>query len=210
MITRSLSNPDLFKVVDAPAHKIYYGCNQEWYNTEWQRRSGCGPAVASNIILYLSHTQEKPGFEKNCSLKEKCVSVLEELWAFVTPTLAGIPSTRMFSDTVLAYAKANGLNVEYFVYDLPDNKAGKPPLAEVVTFIETALIKDVPVAFLNLCHGDEKRLYSWHWVTITSLEYAENGDGAFVTILDEGLFKRIDLALWHNTTTLGGGFVYFI
>jgi len=27
--------------------------------------------------------------------------------------------------------------------------------------------------------------------------------------LDEGLIKKIDLALWYRTTTLGGGFVYF-
>ncbi|MBP2667697.1 MAG: hypothetical protein H6Q76_2677, partial [Firmicutes bacterium] len=139
MIMRAISNPELIKVLDAHTHKIYYGCNQECYNTEWQGRSGCAPAVAPNIILYLSHTQDIPRFEKNCSIKEKCVSVLEELWTFVTPTLAGIPSTRMFSDTVLAYAKANGLNVECFVYDVPDNKTSKPPLAEMVNFIKNAL-----------------------------------------------------------------------
>jgi len=45
-------------------------------------------------------------------------------------------------------------------------------------------------------------------VTIISLEYIEN-KGIYVYILDEGAIKRINLTLWYNTTTLGGGFVYF-
>jgi len=209
MITRSISKPELFKVVDVRARKTYHGCNQEWYTTEWQRRSGCGPSAASNIILYLSYTQAKPGFVKNCSSREKCVSVMEELWESVTPTLAGIPTTQMFYEAMMEYTNAHGLNLVYHVFDVPDNKYPRPRLAEAVTFIETALEKDVPVAFLNLSNGDEKKLDSWHWVTIISLEYSEAGTDAFVTILDEGLIKKINLALWYDTTTLGGGFVYF-
>jgi hypothetical protein len=65
------------------------------------------------------------------------------------------------------------------------------------------------VAFLNLCNGSEKKLDRWHWVTLISLEYAEGGERVFADILDAGIIKRIDLALWYKTTTLGGGFVYF-
>jgi hypothetical protein len=72
-----------------------------------------------------------------------------------------------------------------------------------------ALRNDTPVAFLNLNNGAEKQLYSWHWVTIISLEYEEDGNTAFADILDEGLIKKIDLAGWFRTTTLGGGFVSF-
>ncbi|MHC1760459.1 MAG: hypothetical protein AB9917_13305 [Negativicutes bacterium] len=209
MIKRSISNPDLFKVIDVRARKTYYGCNQEWYTTEWQRRSGCGPSVASNIILYLSNAQAKPGFIKNCSSKEKCVVVMQEMWDSVTPTLAGIPTTRMLYEAVIDYTKAHGLTVEYHVFDVPDKVLLRPSLPEAITFIEAALAKDVPVAFLNLCNGDEKKLSSWHWVTIIALDYAEGGADAFVTILDEGMIAKINLALWYNTTTMGGGFVYF-
>jgi len=78
-----------------------------------------------------------------------------------------------------------------------------------LSFLEGGLIKDAPIAFLNLCNGQVKNLDPWHWVTIISLEYAENGKSASIKILDEGLIKKIDLALWYDTTTLGGGFVYF-
>lgn len=209
MNTRSISNPDIFKVVDVRDHKTYYGCNQNWYSTEWRRRSGCGPTVASNIILYLNHSQGNASFMKKCGSKENCVLLMEEMWDSVTPTLAGVPTTQMLYQAVMKYTQTNGLHAEYHVFDVPNHAFSRSPLPELVGFIEAALQKDVPVAFLNLSNGNEKKLDSWHWVTIIALEYSEDGHCAFATILDEGLMKKIDLALWFNTTMLGGGFVYF-
>ena len=135
--------------------------------------------------------------------------VMQEMWDSVTPTLAGIPTTRMLYEAVIDYTKAHGLTVENHVFDVPDKMLLRSPLSEAIAFIEAALIRDVPVAFLNLCNGDEKKLSSWHWVTIIALDYAEDGAEAFITILDEGLIANINLAIWYNTTTMGGGFVYF-
>jgi len=99
--------------------------------------------------------------------------------------------------------------IEYDFCDLPKDKSLRPKLSQVLDFIQKALINDSPIAFLNLCNGEEKNLCQWHWVTIISLEYADDKKSAFIKILDEGLIKEIDIALWYNTTTLGGGFVYF-
>ena len=96
-----------------------------------------------------------------------------------------------------------------FAGDMPEDVAGRPALRDVVWFIEEALQNDAPVAFLNLCNGEEHCLYRWHWVTIVALDFAPDGSRAAATILDEGRQLDIDLAVWHNTTTLGGGFVWF-
>jgi hypothetical protein len=74
--------------------------------------------------------------------------------------------------------------------------------------VESALSRDVPVAFLNLCSGEEKNLQEWHWATIISLQAEENGL-VFVHILDEGAVRVVNLTLWLETTTRGGGFVCF-
>lgn len=116
---------------------------------------------------------------------------------------------KMFYEPLLTYAESKGLDVGYSVCDVPKVKSRRPELPEIVSFLEKALSKDAPIAFLNLDNGEEKKLDRWHWVTIISLECAENKNSAFVNILDEGLIKRIDLTLWFTTTTLGGGFVYF-
>ncbi len=90
--------------------------------------------------------------------------------------------------------------------DIPKNRFQRPELSAVSEFLENSLSKDLPVAFLNLDNGDEKRLDSWHWVTVIALDYERDGAAA-VKILDEGRIKQIDLALWLQTTSLGGGFV---
>ena len=207
-MTQTILNLNAFKVLDESNHKIYYGCDQEWYTTEWQRCAGCGPSVATNIFMYLSHTGST--LEEYSITKENCLLLMEEAWKYVTPTPMGIPTTKMFYEYVLAYTKTKGINVEYGFCDLPEDKSCRPTLLEVRQFIEGALSKDTPIAFLNLCNGDEKNLDRWHWVTIISLDYKENEDSADVTFLDEGFIKKIDLSLWYHTTTLGGGFVYFI
>lgn len=134
---------------------------------------------------------------------------MEEIWKFVTPTRAGIPTTKLFYESVTAYTKTKGLDVEYRYCDLPKKKSLRPKFMDVVYFLEGALQQDSPIAFLNLCNGDEKNLEPWHWVTIISLEYSEDGESAFIDILDEGMIKKINLLLWYKTTTHGGGFVYF-
>lgn len=205
----SLSNPNLFKLLDSITNKTYYGYHQECYSTEWQRLSGCGPSAASNIIFYMNHTSCTLKLENSLIRTENCLQLMEEIWEYVTPTSEGIPTTKIFYDDVISYTKSKGMNVEYTVCDLLEDKANRPDLNKILNFLEGALLKDSPIAFLNLCNGQLKNLDPWHWVTIISLEYGEDGNNSFVYILDEGIIKRIDLELWYNTTTLGGGFVYF-
>lgn len=209
MITKSISNPNLLKVLDEDFSEVYYGCSQEWYNTLWQRRSGCGPTVTSNIMLYINYPTNNFEVGQTSYKKKNCISFMEEVWEYVTPTKEGIPTTKMFYEKVISYTKLKGMDVEFSFCDLPEDKSKRPKLSEILNFLEGALLKDVPIAFLNLCNGDEKHLEEWHWVTIISLEYTEDGQNVFVNILDEGLIKKIDLVLWYNTTTKGGGFVYF-
>jgi len=209
MITRSVSNSDFFKVLDESSNEIYYGCSQEWYNTLWQRRSGCGPTTASNIILYINYSRNNFQSGQTLYKKKNCLSLMEEIWEYVTPTKEGIPTTQMFYEKVLSYTKSKGIDAEFAICDVPKDKSNYPKISEILSFLEGSLLKDVPIAFLNLCNGDEKNLEGWHWVTIISLEYTEDGQNIFVNILDEGLIKKIDLILWYNTTTKGGGFIYF-
>ncbi len=206
---KSISNPDLLKVLDEDTREICYGCNQNWYPTLWRRLSGCGPTVASNLIFYLYHTYSTSGSEQSFNTKKNCLVLMEEIWKYVTPTISGVSTTKMFYEAFISYAKSKGFNVKYRLLDLPKSKSSRPEFSVILNFLEEALLRDSPVAFLNLCNGNEKNLEQWHWVTIISLEYRKTGQHAFVNILDNGRILKIDLALWYATTTRGGGFVYF-
>lgn len=182
----SISNLDFLKIKDQSTHEIYYGCDQEWFFTEWQRNAGCGPSVASNIILYMLNKGDISGFchEENC--KNQCLLLMEEVWSHVTPTQEGIPTTKMFCDLVLPYLEYKGLNWDCNMIELSEDKKDRPDLLDVLDFLEKALMQDSPVAFLNLCNGTETNLEGWHWVTIISLEYVDETNQVNINILDEG------------------------
>jgi len=69
---------------------------------------------------------------------------MEGVWGFVTPTTKGIPTTKMFYEGVLLYAKVKGLNIKYEFIDLPEDTSRHPKLSYVLSFLEEALEKDVP------------------------------------------------------------------
>lgn len=191
------------------SEKNCYGCEQEWYDSDWQKLSGCGPTTACNLLFYLEFKRKSSGQERITFSKEYGLMRMKELWEYVTPTEKGIPTTKMFYEDFLNYSKAKDLKVSYNSIDINKKTNIYPDFRDVIKFIETALLNDSPIAFLNLCNGKVNNLDAWHWVTIISLEYDTNENEAYVNIIDEGLNKRIDLKLWYSTTTRGGGFVYF-
>ncbi|TGE31753.1 hypothetical protein [Desulfosporosinus sp. Sb-LF] len=209
MVIRSIQNEDLFIIKDEVAQNTFYGCDQEWYTTEWQRRSGCGPTVVANILYYLNRTLRGSRTGSLPLTKSEALSLMEEVYQYVTPTPRGIPSTELLYDDVLNYAKVMALNMKLAIFNVPKNRVLRPLFHQLILFLDKALCNDTPIAFLNLDNGAEKRLDSWHWVTIISLEYVLDGSIAIISILDGGTIKKIDLAQWFFTTTLGGGFVSF-
>ena len=134
---------------------------------------------------------------------------MEEVWLYVTPTERGMPTTGLFFQSVLSFAAAKQRKIGHACCDVPEAKGDRPKLAEVVDFLRSGLTQDAPVAFLNLCNGEETNLHRWHWVTVIGIEYAADGSQALLHTLDEGKMKTVDLACWLDTTVLGGGFVYF-
>lgn len=209
MVTTSLKNRDIFKITNEDGLNIHYGCDQEWYMTEWQRNSGCGPTVVTNIMHYLNNIHAHPNNNITPTSKIEALLMMEDVWQYVTPTMHGIPTTKLLYDYVVVYSKAKLLNIKLEFINIEDNQLTRPEFHHLLSFLYTALENDTPIAFLNLDNGDEKGLDSWHWVTIISLEYAEDESSAMIEILDAGIIKKIDLAKWFNTTNLGGGFVSF-
>jgi len=184
------------------------GYNQEWYPTQWQRTSGCGPTSACNIMSYMLYgtcrrSQAVP------ETRDACIQAMEQAWMHVTPGEEGMPSTRMYRDGFINYAKDLCIEVEAHVLDVPDELSQRPSFETVHSFVVQGLLIDAPVAFLNLCNGDVCNLDRWHWVTIVALSYDEESGRDIVIVLDEGHVREIDLKLWSDTTLRGGGFVYF-
>lgn len=205
----SVRYPALFEVSDEIDHVIRHGFDQEWYRTLWQRRSGCGPTAVANIVYYLGRTRGADASAVRTPSRSDALAIMEDVWEYVKPTMHGIPSTKLLADDVRAYAAAKRLAIRPDSLDIPERRRERPDFRGLLPFLSEALDRDTPVAFLNLNNGKETQLDSWHWVTIIRLEY-DSGGNASADILDEGRIKRINLAQWYDTTTLGGGFVRFL
>lgn len=210
MLYVSVHNIKLFDVIDETAAMTYCGGWQEWYGDRWKRMSGCGPTTVANITSYLNRSSI--GADIGCPPlpKNDFQKLMEAVWQYVTPGVRGIPSTAAFIKGALGYIASEKLDITLEELDIPKNKRLRPELSKLVEFLSTSLERDAPVAFLSLDNGQEKRLDTWHWVTLLSLEYEEDGSAAFAGISDEGQFFRVDLKKWYETSSLGGGFVRFI
>lgn len=184
----------------------YFGSNQEWFPDAWQRMAGCAPSVTANLFLY--HYQ-KTEAEQYCSKKD-LLALMEETWNYVTPGQGGLPSTTKFAEKVKDFGLSHNLKLDSKILKIPEDKTLRPSLDETIDFISEALEQETPVAFLNLCNGAVEALDKWHWVTITGLKFDKDAASATAMISDEAISKEIDLALWLSTTTIGGGFVYFL
>ena len=200
----SLSDIEAFKIVDRATGEVFYGCSQDWFGTHWQKLSGCGPAAVTNILMYRNSV-------KDGSVRDKgtAESLMEEVWKFITPTTKGIPTVEMLLERVTSYGEARGKITLYRDCVVPREKSMRPSIETVASFIDDALGRDAPVAFLNLCNGDENTLEDWHWVTVVEMERRASDGRVIVNILDRGRKMPIDLSLWLETTTSDGGFLHF-
>jgi hypothetical protein len=212
-----LSNPEYFDLYDAHSGKTVEGGDQEWYGSWWRRMSGCGPTTAANVFLYLNNARAAAGDGGAAGTqagrireKQDFIRLMNLTWKHVTPGRGGVNSTTKLRRGIAGYSAANALKLRTEALDIAAESADRPPLASVTAFIRGGLERTLPVAFLNLHNGLELQLDQWHWVTVTGLEYEEDGDAARVDILDNCNRLSVDLGRWLATTARGGGFVRFL
>lgn len=198
----SILHPE-YLTIAGPDGAEYRGADQEWFPTQWQRRAGCGPTAAAVMTAYLAQADPALAalFPEKSMAREPFTAHMCRVWDYVTPVSHGLNRPEMFADGLEAYGAARGVPLEARVLELPARRSRRPDWDEWSGFIRSALERDRPVAFLNLCNGKVKELDWWHWVTIIALE------GSAAVILDSGRELAIDLERWLATTRKRGGVV---
>ncbi|UOO37184.1 hypothetical protein IZU99_07935 [Oscillospiraceae bacterium CM] len=205
MKTVSIKNMKLFEIHDGGTPCC--GGRQAWYLTGFKRLAGCGPTVFAGIINYVNRNQSGLSGGPDPIAKADFVTLMEEVWRYVTPGIQGIPTTAAFMKGARAYMDAKGLPYTLESCDIPAKKAVRPGLGAVADFIARALYDDMPVAFLSLDKGTEPFVDTWHWVTLLSLSWDEDMSRLEADIADEGRLFHVNLKNWLETTRRGGGFV---
>ena len=209
-MTVSIMRPEALTIVDEKTGKAFFGGFQEWYQSEWHQRAGCGPTCAANILSYLALTRP----ELNDLYRYETMNLsgfaqhMEEVYQFVTPGSMGLNRVEMFTDGVVNFAASRGVTLTPHVFDVPGNMAkNRPPVPNLTAFVKAGLEADCPLGFLNLTKGKVKNIQGWHWITITKADFSDTGITAYAS--DEGKEISFDLKLWYLSTRMRGGLVYF-
>ena len=202
-MSHSLTRPEVLTLI-GPGGETYRGGDQEWYPDLWQRRAGCGPTTAAALLAYLSQTRPAlaPLRPLAGGTRTGFAQYMQALWPYVTPGARGLDKPESLVLGCRSFALSRGCRLEGEILKIPRRREDRPTPAACRDFLLRALDNDCPVAFLNYSNGSLPNLDSWHWVPLIALT---EGEGVLLcTILDEGEEKVIDLALWQETTLLGG------
>ena len=195
--------PEAMWLVDPASGQVSWGANQEWYGDLWQRKAGCGPTAAASLLFYQKQKQRLMHRQPLLSSRQNLLDQMNELWNYITPGHGGVNRVSMFTEGLEKYRAEVKENFEVQALEVAEDPAQRPQWTAVSQFLEEALKRDEPAAFLNLCAGEEKRIDDWHWVMISALD-PQTG---VITFFDESQIKEADLSLWLRTTTKRGGFV---
>jgi len=203
----ALTKPEYFTLADDDGTAVR-GADQDWFRDVWQRRAGCGPTAAAMILDYLSAAH--PGLDALAAgggrTRGDFLAYMEAVWDYVTPGTMGLDKAENFALGCRSFALSRGAVLDSQILPVPRKGRGeRPDLSRLRAFLVRALEEDTPAAFLNYSNGDLRNLDSWHWVALIAC--AGEGQELTGTILDGGEEKTVDLALWLETSLLGGAFV---
>lgn len=202
-MSHSLTRPEVLTLI-GPGGETYRGGDQEWYPDLWQRRAGCGPTTAAALLAYLSQTRPAlaPLRPLAGGTRTGFAQYMQALWPYVIPGSRGLDKPESLVLGCRSFALSRGCVLQGEVLKIPRRRENRPTPAACRDFLLRALDSDCPVAFLNYSNGSLPNLDSWHWVPLIAL--TEGEEVLLCTVLDEGEEKVIDLALWLETTLLGG------
>lgn len=181
----------------------YYGGNQYWYPSKSHQVSGCGPVAAANITAHLAKCFPEQysalyPFPTNTFSKHDFISHMVNIRKHVKPGLFGLTSSRQFSENVLSFAKQQ--SVTLIPHIINQQSSGD----EALTFIDSALKQNIPVAMLILTHHSRAiSEYVWHWMTIHHYYINELTNKKTIVISSCGERHLVDFdLLWNKRHTI--------
>ena len=170
---------------------VSVGCNQQWYGKKIQQWSGCGPTVATTMMMYINR--------QSFSSKQMALQQMNDMFDYITPGFRGVHTLDLFTQGLKrkVSVEVNMLNIQ---------SKPKTDFESIVNFIYEGLSLNRPVAFLNLHNGFQDSLESWHWVLIVGIYYKD--EFPMIEFVDNGEMKKMDLSAWYMMNRKRAGMLY--
>lgn len=161
-----------FPLVRMGTGRLAYGGDQEWFKRWRQRLAGCASVSGANLSAYYELGIRHDGGEEGSHRVYTFESYLQQMnvmYRYMTPSFKGFPYMWKYIEKFKQYAEDCGARAEAV------NLKGWSTPEQASAFVRGAVGGGDPVAFLVLAH-DAPEMYenTWHWMTITGFDEAEN------------------------------------
>lgn len=199
----SIQHPELI-AIESDEGNISFGGKVEWLDLAGRRDIRDGAVTAAEVLSYLAATRSTlhdfyPPLTRRT--QSEFVAMVNDVMGYFTPDRDEQLALAGFAEGVTAFANHNGHHLEVSVLDIPDAVEKRPSADRCLGFIDDAMAKDAPVAFLRRSI-DGNGVASCRWRLIVGRR------GNQVVVADNGIQHTIDFRLWYDTARLGGALVF--
>lgn len=195
----TIRHPELV-AIDGTDGKIYFGGRTQWLPQGMRQLRG-GAVAAAEMISYLAATRDTLGDlypPRTRRTQAEFEGLMARVWEAIAPQNGASLTLGGFVEGLNAFARRSGHPLVFNELDIRDHR---PSADRCQGFIDDAMERDTPVAFLTRTHGENgETLRNW------SLIVGQVGNR--VILADDGVQRPIDFRLWHDTTCLGGALVF--
>ena len=196
-------NTSLIRIADGKTE--YYGADQEWLRTRWERLSGCGPTTAALMMMYMASA-----FPEGCAAlypytlparKDEFAVHMALVREFVKPGIMGLTDPKVFARDTLEFAEAHGGGIiaQQIRHSLSAGVA--------FGFFKQALRHGYLPALLLLRNpSPELADFTWHWMAVTGCD----DETRMLTVSSYGQKHEIAFdAAWNQQKPYYAAGVYF-
>ena len=196
----AIHHPELV-AIDGTDGKIYFGGRTAWFPSPEMRKLRGAAVVAAEMLSYLAATRSNLGDfypPRTRRTQADFEALMLRMWHFLAPK-DGTPLTlEGFVDGLNVCAKHLGHPLVFNELNITNKH---PSADRCAGFIDDAMARDTPVAFLSRTHGEEGEVVS-NWALIVGQV------GNRVILAEDGTQRPIDFRLWHDTSSLGGALIF--
>lgn len=197
----TIRHPELV-AIDGSDGKIYFGARTRWLPEEMRELRG-GAVAAAEMISYLAATRDNLGDlypPRTRRTQAEFEMLMAQVWDAIAPPNGASLTLSGFVDGLNAFAQRAGHRL---VFNELNIRGHQPSADRCQGFIDDAMVRDTPVAFLTRTHGENGEILR-NWALIVGQV------GNRVILADDGVQRPIDFRLWHDTTCMGGALVFAV
>ncbi len=155
----------------------HYGADQYWYKNKLHSLSGCGPATAALITMYMAAAFPACSALYAYGLpasKEEFISHMDSVREFVKPGAMGLTDAGFFASSTKGFAKTKGVKLAYRI--LPRSAGYADTFKEIKEAIDEALM---PALLILRNPSPELDDFTWHWMAVTG--YDDQKESVYVS-----------------------------